>query len=69
LNLAANEFVTIDFFERTAKTNTGGSAYSLIDPNSRWWLLDPGINTVTYRAFSAFAPSKATIQYRNAYLF
>jgi Phage-related protein len=67
LSLGSNEYVEIDFAKRTAITNTGGSAYSLLDDNSQWWVLDPGNNTVTYSAFSASSPSLARIRWRNAY--
>lgn len=68
LTLLDTEVVEIDFLNRIASKLDGSSVYNLIDTASSWWFLESGVNTISYTAFTASAPSRAVVRWRNAYL-
>lgn len=62
----SSDFVTLDFANRVATLNSGGSAYSFV--SGTWFALEPGNNTVRFSAFSSGVGSKAVVNWRNAYM-
>lgn len=53
--------------KRSVVSNNGANWYSFAH-NSQWWALEPGNNSVRFSAFSASAPAKTIVKWRNAYM-
>jgi hypothetical protein len=65
-NLAADEFLTVDFANRTALLNGTANRRRYRLPVSTWWVLVPGPNEIRFRA-SAFTAATASITYRSGW--
>ena len=66
--LTASDFVTIDFPNTTARDKYGVDIYNEVSAGSEWWELAPGSNEIVYLADDAVAPTKAVVQWYNAYM-
>jgi hypothetical protein len=71
LTVTANDYVELDFLNRTAIMNGDTDVYSYTT-TSEWWALEPTINgvdnIVSYAGTDIQEGSKATVYWRNAYM-
>jgi hypothetical protein len=63
----SSDYLDLNFRTRTAFVNESQNVYNY-SLGSTWWSLDPGDSTIRFFAFSAVAPAKATVKWRNAYM-
>lgn len=68
LTLTASDQIIIDMRAKTIVQNGSTNVISYISSGSRYWWLEPGANTITFRTSSTSDTGTAQLQYRDAYL-
>lgn len=68
VTLASGEYVDVDMLNRTVTKNDGSNLYANVRfPNSWWWTLQPGANTVELRSSSVSTTAGLTVSYRDVW--
>ncbi len=66
VNLAASEYIDIDFKRKTIFDNQGRNQYSA--KSGDWWFLQPGTSEIRFLADSYDASAVANIKFRDSFL-
>jgi hypothetical protein len=66
VNLAAGEYIDIDFKRKTIFDNQGRNQYS--SKSGDWWFLQPGTSEIRFLADSYDASAVANIKFRDSFL-
>lgn len=66
LDVTAGEVLTVDTDTRAVTLNGAGRRHTLA-AGSSWWQLEPGGNTVRFRAAAYDAAARLTVRYRSAW--
>lgn len=64
----AGEYITIDFTEKTARSQYGVDIYNKINGISSWWEMQAGNNEVMFLADGSDSSTRAVVQWYNAYM-
>lgn len=65
ISLAGGDVLVLDLAERTVTLNGSTNRRNLLTADSRWWLIQPGINSIRYAADDI--TSQLTVSFRPAY--
>jgi phage-related protein len=67
VTLGPSDYLDIDFANKIVMFD-GALWYSLLDPSSQWWYIQPGYNTLKLIASGATGSCKATVGYWSAWI-
>ena len=65
--IASGDYLLVDMEDRTVLLNGTASRYSNLTASSEFWDLEPGTNTIQFRA-AAYTASTATVTWRSAWV-
>lgn len=68
ITLGATDSLVIDFNARTITLNGQASRRNALDPSSRWWSLNPGVNAIKFLGSGGSGGTLLTLAWRSAWL-